>query len=74
MWESNHVWLIIAIVVLWTGFPLAFADVFTTLFVPLSVAALGIVLRGSRLRVPRPGSVAAVADGELAACSPCPRC
>jgi cytochrome bd ubiquinol oxidase subunit II len=47
VWESNHVWLIIAIVVLWTGFPAAFADIFTTLFVPLSVAGLGIVLRGS---------------------------
>ncbi|HXS61910.1 MAG TPA: cytochrome d ubiquinol oxidase subunit II [Streptosporangiaceae bacterium] len=46
VWESNHVWLIIAIVVLWTGFPAAFADIFTTLFVPLSVAGLGIVLRG----------------------------
>ena len=47
VWESNHVWLIIALVLLWTGFPAAFADIFTTLFVPLSVAALGIVLRGS---------------------------
>jgi cytochrome bd ubiquinol oxidase subunit II len=47
VWESNHVWLIIALVLLWTGFPTAFAAVFTTLFVPLSVAALGIVLRGT---------------------------
>jgi cytochrome d ubiquinol oxidase subunit II len=47
VWESNHVWLVIALVLLWTGFPAAFADIFTTLFVPLSVAALGIVLRGS---------------------------
>jgi cytochrome bd ubiquinol oxidase subunit II len=47
VWESNHVWLIIAVVLLWTGFPAAFAAVFTTLFVPLSVAALGIVLRGT---------------------------
>lgn len=47
VWESNHVWLIIALVVLWTGFPAAFAAIFTTLFIPLSVAALGIVLRGS---------------------------
>jgi cytochrome d ubiquinol oxidase subunit II len=46
VWESNHVWLIIAIVVLWTAFPAAFAETFTTLFVPLSVAGLGIVLRG----------------------------
>jgi cytochrome bd ubiquinol oxidase subunit II len=47
VWESNHVWLIIALVLLWTGFPVAFARVFTTLFIPLSVAALGIVLRGA---------------------------
>ena len=47
VWESNHVWLIIALVVLWTGFPAAFAAIFTTLFVPLSVAALGIVARGA---------------------------
>jgi cytochrome d ubiquinol oxidase subunit II len=47
VWESNHVWLVIALVVLWTGFPSAFAAIFTTLFVPLSVAGLGIVLRGS---------------------------
>jgi cytochrome bd ubiquinol oxidase subunit II len=47
VWESNHVWLIIALVVLWTGFPAVFAAIFTTLFVPLSVAALGIVLRGA---------------------------
>lgn len=47
VWEANHVWLVIALVVLWTSFPGPFADIFTTLFVPLSVAALGIVLRGS---------------------------
>jgi cytochrome d ubiquinol oxidase subunit II len=47
VWESNHVWLIILVVVLWTGFPVAFGWIFTTLFVPLSVAALGIVLRGA---------------------------
>ncbi len=47
VWESNHVWLVIALVILWTGFPAAFAAIFTTLFVPLSVAALGIVLRGA---------------------------
>jgi cytochrome d ubiquinol oxidase subunit II len=47
VWEANHVWLIFVLVVLWTGFPSAFAAVFTTLFVPLTLAALGIVLRGS---------------------------
>ena len=47
VWESNHVWLVIALVLLWTGFAAVFGDIFTTLFVPLSVAALGIVLRGA---------------------------
>jgi Cytochrome bd-type quinol oxidase, subunit 2 len=47
VWEANHVWLIFTIVVLWTGFPSAFESIFSTLFIPLSLAALGIVLRGS---------------------------
>ncbi len=47
VWEANHVWLIFVLVVLWTGFSSAFASIFSTLFIPLSLAALGIVLRGS---------------------------
>ena len=47
VWEANHVWLIFALVVLWTGFSPAFEAMFSTLFIPLSLAALGIVLRGS---------------------------
>ncbi|MDQ3725416.1 MAG: cytochrome d ubiquinol oxidase subunit II [Actinomycetota bacterium] len=47
VWEANHVWLIFCLVVLWTAFPSAFAAVMTTLYVPLTVAAFGIVLRGS---------------------------
>ena len=47
VWEANHVWLIFALVVLWTGFPEAFASITLTLFVPLTLAALGIVLRGA---------------------------
>jgi cytochrome bd ubiquinol oxidase subunit II len=47
VWEANHVWLIFVLVVLWTGFPSAFEAIFSTLFIPLSLAALGIVLRGS---------------------------
>ena len=46
VWEANNVWLIFALVVLWTGFPRAFAAITSTLFVPLSLAAAGIVLRG----------------------------
>ena len=47
VWEANHVWLIFVLVVAWTGFPRAFAAVTSTLFVPLLLAALGIVLRGA---------------------------
>jgi cytochrome bd ubiquinol oxidase subunit II len=47
VWESNHVWLIFVLVVLWTAFPEAFASIMSTLFIPLSLAALGIVLRGA---------------------------
>ena len=47
VWEANHVWLIFMLVLLWTGFASVFEAVFSTLFIPLSLAALGIVLRGS---------------------------
>lgn len=47
VWEANHVWLIFVLVILWTAFSQAFASIFVTLFAPLSLAALGIVLRGS---------------------------
>jgi cytochrome d ubiquinol oxidase subunit II len=47
VWEANHVWLIFIFVVLWTGFPEAYASITLTLYVPLSIAALGIVLRGA---------------------------
>jgi cytochrome d ubiquinol oxidase subunit II len=47
VWEANHVWLIFVLVVLWTGFSVAFASLMSTLFIPLSLAALGIVIRGS---------------------------
>jgi len=47
VWEANHVWLIFVLVVLWTGFPSAFEAIFSTLFIPLSLAALGIVFRGA---------------------------
>ena len=47
VWEANHVWLIFAFVVLWTCFPEAYASITSTLFVPLALAAAGIVLRGA---------------------------
>lgn len=47
VWEANHVWLIFVFVLLWTCFPEAYASIMLTLFVPLTLAALGIVLRGA---------------------------
>ncbi len=47
VWEANHVWLIFILVVLWTAFSSAFEAITSTLFIPLSLAALGIVLRGA---------------------------
>jgi cytochrome d ubiquinol oxidase subunit II len=47
IWEANHVWLVLAVVALFTGFPVAFAAICTTLFVPLTLLVLGIALRGA---------------------------
>jgi cytochrome d ubiquinol oxidase subunit II len=47
VWEANHVWLVFILVVLWTAFPSVFSAIFSTLYVPLVLAVLGIVLRGS---------------------------
>ncbi|HEY2507903.1 MAG TPA: cytochrome d ubiquinol oxidase subunit II [Streptosporangiaceae bacterium] len=47
VWEANHVWLIFILVVMWTGFPGLFGAVASTLWIPLTVAALGVIGRGS---------------------------
>ncbi|HUE28187.1 MAG TPA: cytochrome d ubiquinol oxidase subunit II [Solirubrobacteraceae bacterium] len=47
VWEANHVWLVFALVIFWTAFPTAFADVMTTLALPLWLAVFGVVLRGA---------------------------
>lgn len=47
VWEANHVWLIFTLVVLWTGFPEVFSSVTSSLYVPLTLAAFGVILRGS---------------------------
>lgn len=47
VWEANHVWLIVVIVVLFTAFPPGFAAVMTALHIPLLLVLLGIVMRGS---------------------------
>jgi cytochrome d ubiquinol oxidase subunit II len=71
VWEANHVWLIFVLVVLWTAFPPAFSAIFTTLYVPIALAALGIVLRGAgfAFRKPLEGLAARRAAGATFALS-----
>ena len=47
VWEANHVWLIFVLVVVWTAYPTAFGAIFSTLYMPLFAASLGIILRGA---------------------------
>jgi cytochrome d ubiquinol oxidase subunit II len=47
IWEANHVWLILILVLLFSGFPSAFGDIMIVLYVPILLMLLGIVLRGS---------------------------
>ncbi|MGH9882492.1 MAG: cytochrome d ubiquinol oxidase subunit II, partial [Pyrinomonadaceae bacterium] len=47
VWEANHVWLILVIVILFTAFPPAFAAISTALHIPLTLMLIGIVLRGT---------------------------
>jgi cytochrome d ubiquinol oxidase subunit II len=47
IWEANHVWLILVVVILFTAYPRAFAYICSTLNVPISIALLGVVMRGT---------------------------
>lgn len=47
IWEANHVWLIVVVVVLFTAFPTAFQQIVIVLHIPLTIMLVGIVLRGS---------------------------
>lgn len=47
IWEANHVWLILVVVLLFSCFPKAFAHLATELHVPLTIMLVGVVLRGS---------------------------
>jgi cytochrome bd ubiquinol oxidase subunit II len=51
IWEANHVWLIVAVTILFTAFPTAFAVIATGLHIPLSLMLVGIVLRGTAFAV-----------------------
>src|SRR3954468_19909270 len=47
VWEANHVWLIFVLTVTWTAYPVAFSSMASTLYIPLFLAGLGIIARGS---------------------------
>ncbi len=47
IWEANHVWLIIVVVLLFSCFPAAFARLAVVLHIPFTLLLIGIVMRGS---------------------------
>ena len=46
VWEANHIWLIILIVILWIAFPKYFNIIIIYLHIPLTLVLLGITMRG----------------------------
>lgn len=54
VWETNNVWLIFVLVIMWTGFPVLFQTVFTAMWFPLALAAVGLVLRGAGFALRKP--------------------
>src|SRR6478609_9762603 len=47
IWEANHMWLIIAIVILFVGFPYIYTTLSIYLHIPLTIMLLGIIARGT---------------------------
>ena len=46
IWEANHIWIIILIVILWIGFPQYFNIFVVYLHIPITLMLLGITIRG----------------------------
>ena len=63
VWEANHVWLIVVLVVMWTCFPHAFGPLMETLYVPLFLAAVGIIFRGAAFALR--GEAATISEARL---------
>ena len=63
IWEANHVWLIFVIVLVFTVFPPVFAALSIALYVPLSLALLGIVFRGAAFIFRTPARNVAIGAG-----------
>jgi cytochrome d ubiquinol oxidase subunit II len=47
VWEANHVWLVFVLTVTWTAYPVAFGSIASTLSIPLFIAGIGIIFRGT---------------------------
>ncbi|MFG2095650.1 cytochrome d ubiquinol oxidase subunit II [Streptomyces sp. NPDC048612] len=54
VWEVNNVWLVFVLVIMWTGFPTLFQTVFSAMWLPLALAAIGLVLRGAGFALRKP--------------------
>jgi len=54
VWEANNVWLVFILVVTWTGFPPVFEAVVSTTWIAVTIAALGLVLRGAAFAIRKP--------------------
>jgi cytochrome d ubiquinol oxidase subunit II len=54
VWETNNVWLIFVLVIMWTGFPVLFQTLFSAMWLPLALAAVGLVLRGAGFALRKP--------------------
>lgn len=46
VWEANHVWLIIMIVILFVGYPAIYTQISLTFHIPLVLMLVGIIVRG----------------------------
>ncbi|MDO6759138.1 cytochrome d ubiquinol oxidase subunit II [Tamlana sp. 2_MG-2023] len=46
VWEANHIWIIILVVILWVGFPKFYNVLVVYLHIPLTLVLLGITIRG----------------------------
>ena len=47
VWEANHIWLIVVIVVLFNAFPMVYSTLLTYLHIPVMMALFGIIFRGT---------------------------
>lgn len=54
VWETNNVWLVFVLVIMWTGFPILFQTLFSAMWLPLALAAVGLVLRGAGFALRKP--------------------